>query len=144
MAFFVITLAIWVMRMKKLCKPSFENKKSGNGGGIPTLKAIWELFDLSLLFSQTGIRKHSGMAAWLIAFSYVCGLVANVGSVNRSAAYISGSPVLQQVLSGKVITQSTLSRFLSKSFNWLSFSVGRLSRFQECAETRLTDGDIIA
>lgn len=35
--------------MKKLCKPIFKNKESGNGGGIPTLKAIWELFDLTRL-----------------------------------------------------------------------------------------------
>jgi len=144
MAFFVITLAIWVIKVKKLSKPTFENKETGNGGGIPTLKAIWELFDLSLLFSQTGIRKHSGISSWLMAFSYICGLIANVGSVNKNAAYIAESPVLQQVLSGRVITQSAFSRFLSKPFNWLMFSLGRISRLQERAETRLTDGDIIA
>jgi hypothetical protein len=144
MTFSVITLAIWVIKVKELCKPIFENKKLGNGGGIPALKTIWEIFDLSLLFSQTGIRKHSGIATWLIAFSYICGLVANVGSVNRNAAYIGESPVLQQILSGNMITQSAFSRFLSKPFNWLKFSLGRLSRLQERTETRLTDGDIIA
>jgi hypothetical protein len=65
MVFFTITLAIWVIRMKKLCKPTFENKDHGRGAGIPALKTIWDLFDLSLLFSQTGIRKHSGLPAGL-------------------------------------------------------------------------------
>ncbi|MGI6726985.1 MAG: hypothetical protein ACOX4P_00270 [Anaerovoracaceae bacterium] len=111
--------------MKKLCKPIFKNKESGNGGGILTLKAIWELFDLYLLFSQTGILKHSGIAPWLMAFSYVCGLIANVGSVNKNAAYVAESPVLQQVLSGRVITQSSFSRFLSKPFNWHTSNVGK-------------------
>jgi len=31
------------------------------GGGIPLLKSLWEKFDLSLLFLQTGIVKHSGV-----------------------------------------------------------------------------------
>lgn len=129
--------------MKKLCKPTFENKKSGNGGGIPALKAIWEIFDLSLLFSQTGIRKHSGIATWLMAFSYICGLIANLGSVNQNAAYVSKSPILQQILSEHVITQCAFSRFLSKPFKWMQFSLGRLSRLQERTETKLNDGDII-
>lgn len=144
MTLFVITLAIWVIKMKELCKPAFGNKQSGNGGGIPALKTIWEIFDFSLLFSQTGICKHSGTATWLMAFSYICGLIANMNSVNRNATYTGESPVLQQILSGKVITQSAFSRFLSKPFNWLKFSLGRLSRLQDRAETRLTDGDIIA
>ena len=60
MTFFIITLAIWVIPMKKLCKPSFKKKDYGQGAGIPVLKTVWDLFDLSLLFSQTGIRKPSG------------------------------------------------------------------------------------
>ncbi|WP_243269988.1 hypothetical protein [Thermanaerosceptrum fracticalcis] len=42
---------------------------------MTVLKTIWDLFDLSLLFSQSGIRKHSGISAWLLAFAYTCGLV---------------------------------------------------------------------
>ncbi|MDA8227466.1 MAG: hypothetical protein M0T74_07135 [Desulfitobacterium hafniense] len=61
--------------MKKLCKPTFEKKDHGQGAGIPVLKTIWDLFDLSLLFSQSGIRKHSGLPTWLLAFAYICGLV---------------------------------------------------------------------
>ena len=130
--------------MKKLCKPTFERKDHGRGAGIPALKTIWDLFDLSLLFSQTGIRKHSGIPAWLLAFAYVCGLVDNAGSANKNAKFSADAPFLQQLLSGRMISQSAYSRFLSKPFQWLHFSLGRLARLQECSKSRLTDGDVIA
>jgi hypothetical protein len=130
--------------MNKLNKPTLENKDHGKGAGIPVLKTIWDLFDLSLLFSQTGIRKHSGIPAWLLAFSYICGLVSNVGSVNQNANFSTESPLLKELLSDKSISQSAFSRFLSKSFEWLKFSQGRLSRLQEHGDSRLSDGDVIA
>jgi len=130
--------------MNQLCKPTFENKQHGKGGGIPTLKAIWDLFDLSLLFSQNGITKHSGTATWLLAFAYICGLIDKARSANQNAQYSKDAPILKQLLSGKSITQSALSRFLSKPFMWLKFSLGRLSRLQERVESRLTDGDVVA
>ena len=144
MAFYVITLAIWVIPMKKLCKPTFTKKDHGQGAGIPVLKTIWDLFDLSMLFSQTGIRKHSGVSTWLLAFAYISGLVHNSSSANQNAKFSADAPFLQQLLSGQLISQSAFSRFLSKPFQWLQFSLGRLSRLQERTETRLTDGDIIA
>lgn len=130
--------------MKRLCKPTFESKDHGRGAGIPTLKAIWDLFDLSLLFSQTGIRKHSGIPAYLLAFAYLCGLVDNASSANKNAKFSTEAPFLQQLLSGQKITQCAFSRFLSKPFQWLQFSLGRLSRLQERQESRLADGDVIA
>lgn len=130
--------------MKKLCNPTFKKKDHGQGAGIPVLKTIWDLFDLSLLFSQTGIRKHSGIPAWLLAFAYICGLVDNASSANQNAKFSADAPFLHQLLSGRIISQSAFSRFLSKPFQWLQFSLGRLSRLQERAESRLTDGDIIA
>lgn len=132
-----------VIELKYFSKPEFEEKQHGLGGGILSLKAIWELFDLSLLFSQSGIRKHSGIAAWLLAFSYICGLVANVRSMNQNANYASEAPILKHLLDGQKITQSAFSRLLSKPFDWLKFSRGRLARLQERPESRLTDGDII-
>ncbi len=138
------TLTIWVMQMKKLCKPTFKEKDHGQGAGIPVLKTIWDLFDLSLLFSQTGIRKHSGVPTWLLAFAYICGLVSNASSANQNAKFSADAPFLKQLLSGQLISQSAFSRFLSKPFQWLQFSIGRISRLQERTETRLTDGDIIA
>lgn len=62
--------------MMNLEKPIFENKAHDPGGGIPLLKSLWEKFDLSLIFLQTGFQKHSGISAWLIAFAYICGLIA--------------------------------------------------------------------
>ena len=53
--------------MMNLEKPILENKVYGPGGGIPLLKSLWEKFDLSLLFLQTGFQKHSGISAWLMA-----------------------------------------------------------------------------
>lgn len=128
----------------QLDKPFFENKKHGNGGGIPALKTIWEYFDLSLLFLQSGIRKHAGVSTWIMAFTYISALIAGVGSVNQSAAFIMQSPILQQLLSGIKISQSAFSRFLTKQFDWLKFSAGRLARLQEHQETRFSEGDIIA
>ena len=139
-----ITLVIWVIRMKELCKPTFEKKDHGQGAGIPVLKSIWDLFDLSLLFSQSGIRKHSGTPAWLLAFAYICGLVNHASSANQNAKFSTETPFLQQLLSGGIISQSAFSRFLSKPFQWLRFSLGRLARLQENNDSRLTDGDIIA
>jgi len=144
MVFFTITLAIWVILMKGLCKPTFEKKDHGQGAGIPVLKSIWDLFDLSLLFSQSGIRKHSGIPAWLLAFAYICGLVNHASSVNQNAKFSTEAPFLQQLLSGEIISQSAFSRFLGKPFQWLRFSLGRLARLQENTDSRLTDGDIIA
>lgn len=144
MVLFTITLAIWVILMMKLCKPTFEKKDYGQGAGIPVLKTIWDLFDLSLLFSQSGISKHSGTPAWLLAFAYICGLVSHVSSTSQNAKFSTEAPFLQQLLSGEIITQCAFSRFLSKPFQWLRFSLGRLARLQEHADSRLTDGDIIA
>lgn len=144
MVFYTVTLAIWVIRMKELCKPTFEKKHHGQGAGIPVLKSIWDLFDLSLLFSQSGIRKHSGIPAWLLAFAYICGLVSHANSSNQNAKFSTEAPFLRQLLSGETISQSAFSRFFSKSFQWLRFSLGRLARLQENTDTRLTDGDIIA
>lgn len=88
-----VTSSMWVIKLNHFSKPACEEKQYGPGGGIPSLKAIWEMFDLSLLFSQSGIRKHSGISTWLLAFSYICGWIANVGSVNQNAKYASESPL---------------------------------------------------
>ena len=96
--------------MKKLCKPSFEKKDHGQGAGIPVLKTIWDLFDLSLLFSQLGIRKHSGTSAWLLGFAYICGLIGKASSTNQNAKFSTDAPFLQQLLSGETISQSAVGK----------------------------------
>ena len=108
------------------------------------MKSIWDKFDFSLLFSQAGIRKHSGTPAWIMAFAYICGLIAKAGSANQNAAYSTDAPALQQILQGKPIAQSAFGRFLAKPFHWLTFTTKRILVLQENSETRLSDGDIIA
>lgn len=127
-----------------LQKPIFENKQHGPGGGIPLLKSLWEKFDLSLLFLQTGIVKHSGVSSWLMAFAYICGLIAQKPSVNQNADFTSDSPILKVLLNGNSISQSAFSRFFSKPFEWLRFAVGRIQRLQEHPESRLSEGDVVA
>jgi len=130
--------------MTNLEKPILENKEYGPGGGIPLLKSLWEKFNVSLLFLQTGFQKHSGISAWLMAFAYICGLIAKKTSVNQNAEFSSDSPVLGLLLKGKTVTQPAFSRFLSKPYQWIKFSLARVSSLQEHPETALTDGDIIA
>jgi hypothetical protein len=99
---------------------------------------------LSLLFSPSGIRKHSGIATWLLAFAYICGLINRADSASQKAKFSTEAPFLRQLLSGEIISQSAFSRFLSKSFQWLRFSLGRVARLLEDKDTRLNDGDILA
>ena len=99
---------------------------------------------MALLFSQSGIRKHSGSPTWILAFAYICGLVSNVSSANKNAKFSADAPFLSQLLQGQKISQSAFSRFLSKKFKWLQFSLGRIGRLQEKTESRLTEGDVIA
>lgn len=74
--------------MNILQKPNFRELKQGNGGGTPILKSIWEKFDFSLLLTQSGISKRSGVVTWIIAFAYVAGLIANLKSVLSIAEHI--------------------------------------------------------
>lgn len=115
-----------MVQMMNLEKPVFKNKQYGPAGGIPLLNSLWEKFDLSLLFLQTGIVKHSGVPSWLMAFAYVCGLIAQIPSVNQNADFSADSPLLKLLLKGKSINQSAFSRFFAKSFQWLKFAVGRM------------------
>jgi hypothetical protein len=70
---FVITLAIRVIILKKLGDPFFEKKGLWPRRRNSYSQTIWDLFDLSLLFSQLGIRKHSGYlhGFWLLRISAV-------------------------------------------------------------------------
>lgn len=78
-----------------------------------------------------------------MAFAYICGLINNTGSANKNAIFSADAPFLRQLL-GQKISQSAFSRFLAKQFEWLHFSLGRLARFQQKEESRLTEGDVIA
>lgn len=80
MVLYAITFSIMVVQNDEFRKTVFENKQYGPGGGIPLLKSLWEKFDISLLFLQNGIVKHSGVSGWLLAFAYICGMIAQMPS----------------------------------------------------------------
>ncbi|WP_245280929.1 transposase [Desulfitobacterium hafniense] len=128
--------------MKELSKPNFKNLKYGAGGGLPIIKSIWERFSFSYLFLS--IDKHSGLSPWKMVFAYIAGIIANSSSVNKIASHCSGVPVLKEVLGGIVPSQSALSRFFSKQFNWLGCSVNRIKLFCSAPETIISEGDVVA
>ena len=132
----------WVIFLKKLSEPNFENLKYGAGGGLPIIKTIWEKFGFSYLFAS--IDKHSGTAPWKMVFAYSAGLIANSNSVNKIAGHCSDAPVLKEILNGDVPSQSALSRFFSKSLNWLECSMNRIKLFCSTPETAISEGDVIA
>lgn len=121
----LLLLTIWVIQLKQLGKPIFRSKDRGPGAGIPVLKTIWDFFDMALLFSQTGISKHSGLPAWLMAFAYICGLINNVKSANKNASFSADASFLRHLL-GQKVSQSAFSRFLAKPFAWLSSPLAEL------------------
>jgi hypothetical protein len=51
---------------------------------------------------------------------------------------------LQTIFEGKAVTQSVFSRFMTGDFHWDVFNLKCVSKFQEDAQTKLLDGDIIA
>lgn len=128
--------------LKKLSEPNFENLKYGAGGGLPIIKTIWEKFGFSYLFSS--IDKHSGTPPWKMIFAYIAGLIANSSSVNKIAEHCSDAPVLKELLGGSVPSQSALSRFFSKQFNWLECSMKRIKIFCATPETTISEGDVVA
>ena len=129
--------------MKKASMPNFENQKHGAGGGIPILKTMWDKFGFSHLFLS--IDKHSGLSAWKLVFAYVTGLVANCSSVNKIAEHCTKSPIIWEILGGISLSQSALSRFFSKDFDWQQSNLNRIKAFCSASpETAISDGDVIA
>ncbi|WP_034142980.1 transposase [Desulfosporosinus sp. BICA1-9] len=136
--------AIRVISLKNLCKPSFEKKDYGQGAGIPVLKTIWDLFDLSLLFSQSGIRKHSGISAWPLAFAYLCGLINHSDSVSQNAKFSPKHPFYDRFFPERSSPKVPLVDFFPSLFSGSGFPWAGFDRLQENSDSRLTDGDIIA
>lgn len=62
--------------MSTLQKPKFKELPYSSFGGAPLLHTLWNHFDLSLLLTQSGIFKKSGVATWKFAFIFVVGLMA--------------------------------------------------------------------
>lgn len=94
-----------------LHKPNFEQRQYDLSGDIQALKTIWDWLDLSLLFSQRGIRKHAGEPAWVLCFAYIFGLIARSTSTNKIARFVSDSPLFPGLLANESITQCAMSSF---------------------------------
>ena len=62
--------------------------------------------------------KHSGLSAWKLVFAYITGLVANCSSVNKIEEQCTKSPIIWDILGGFSLSQSAISRFFSKDFEW--------------------------
>lgn len=129
--------------MKTLQKPRFCNLPQGECAGAPILLKLWERFDFSFLLTQAGINKVRGVPTWMLSFLYVIGLIAQCSSVSKMAELAGKDALLKVMFRGIKITQSTLSRFLTTSYNWSLFGQKRVKRLQEDPDTRLQEGDSI-
>lgn len=123
-------------------KPVFDNSKFGIGGGFAIIKHYWEQFDLSQLYMQ--MDKHSGLPAWKLLFVYVCGLLNGSSSINAISHIVERSPMLQQILLIKSVTQCALSRFTARHADWRTLASQRLKRILSDSRMMLTEGDVIA
>jgi len=79
----------------------------------------------------------------MMAFAYVAGLASTASSTNDMTKKFAVSPILQEILPW-VPTQSGMSRFFAKPFNWLAVGVERFAMLQAREESRLLEGDLIA
>jgi hypothetical protein len=130
--------------MSTLQKPKFKELPYSSFGGAPLLHALWNRFDLSLLLTQSGIFKKSGIATWKFAFIFVVGLMARCSSCLQMVKFYEKDALLRAMFGGKAVSQSAFSRFLVSPFHWRLFNLKRVAKFQEDAQTQLVDGDIIA
>ena len=130
--------------MSVLNKPKFKKLTYSSFGGAPLLRSLWDRFDLSLLMTQSGIYKKSGVPTWQLAFLLMIGLLAQCASCSKTVQFYSKERLLQAMFYQKRITQSVLSRFMVASFRWDLFNVKRVRQFQLDEETKLVDGDVIA
>ena len=129
--------------MNTLAKPHFRDLPQGECAGAPILLKVWDRFDFSFLLTQAGINKVSGVPTWITAFLDV-GLVANCTSVAKMAEMAGRDALLRFIFRGMKITQYTMSRFLTTSYNWSLFGEKRVGRLQEDPDTKLREGDVIA
>lgn len=130
--------------MSVLQKPKFKELPHSSFGGAPLLLSLWNRFDFSLLLTQSGIFKKSGVATWKFAFLFVVGLMAECSSCLQMIKFYKKDALLKAMFGGAAVTQSVFSRFLVSPFQWSVFNLKRIAKFQEDAQTQLVDGDVIA
>lgn len=129
--------------MQTLEKPVFEDLSHSECAGAPILKSLWDHFDISYLLSQSGIDKKSGVPTWMLAFLYIVGLTSKCSSVLNMSKLVDKDALLKIMFRGLKIGQYTLSRFLTGDYNWNTFGIKRVSRFQDDSDTKLQEGDSI-
>jgi hypothetical protein len=127
-----------------LNRPKYKKLAYSSFGGAPLLKSLWDRFDFSLLMTQSGIYKKSGVPTWQLAFLFMVGLIAQCSSCLKTIEFYSKGNLLQAMFRGKRITQSVFSRFMVSAYKWDTFNLKRVAKFQEDLETKLENGDIIA
>lgn len=130
--------------MSTLQKPKYKKLSYSSFGGAPLLLSLWNHFDFSLLLTQSGIFKSRGVSTWKLAFLFVVGLLARCTSCLQMIDFYGKESLLQRMFDQKSITQSVFSRFMTSKYQWDLFHLKRIAKFQESAETRLEEGDIIA
>ncbi len=130
--------------MNNLAKPQFRDLPQGECAGVPILLKLWDHFDFSFLLTQAGINKVSGVPTWMTAFLYVVGLMAHCTSVTKMAGMAGKDALLRCLFQSKKISQYTMSRFLTTSYNWSLFGQKRVGRLQDDPDTLLCEGDVIA
>lgn len=114
--------------MSTVQKPKFKKLAYSSFGGAPLLRSLWDRFDLSLLMTQSGIHKKSGVPTWQLAFLLVVGLLAQCSSCLKTVEFYSSERLLQAMFDHKRITQSVLSRFMTAPFHWEQFNLKRVGQ----------------
>lgn len=127
----------------QLEKPRFCELPLSECGGAPILRTLWDKFDFSLLLSQSGISKRSGVPAWMLCFLYVIGLTSGCTAVSQMACLAAKDAVLREMFKPFKLAQYTLSRLFTEPFAWRIFGKKRVERLQQDEETKLRDGDVI-
>ncbi len=85
------------IHLKTLQKPIFRDLPQGECAGAPILKKLWDRFDFSLLLTQAGNYKVSGVPTWMLSFLYIIGLIAQCSSVSMMAK-LAGKDALLNVM----------------------------------------------
>jgi len=129
--------------MLTLLKPTYGQQPYGECGGAPVLKTLWEKFDFTLLLTQSGINKHSGVPSWIIAFAYIIALIGGCSSVSGMSKFVSKDSLLTAMFRNLNLAQYTFSRFLTQNHNWQLFGFKRVERLQNERDTALMEGDVV-
>jgi hypothetical protein len=109
-------------------KTKIRDLPQGECAGAPILRKLWDRFDFSFLLTQSGIFKKGGVPTGLLSFIYIMGLVAQRTSVLSMSKLASKDELLKPMFNHWNITQYTLSRFLTASYNWSLFGRKRIER----------------